>query len=92
MTQHQTRAQQLGQHLKQRIERRLRDIRAEVMHREKLLTSLGPEQTLTRGYSIVTNAHGVVIRQATQAKKGETLNLKLGSGAVTTKVTGRSKD
>ena len=61
-------------------------------HQQKLLASLGPEQTLRRGYAIVTGENGVVIRQATQAKTGDALRVNLGSGALATIVTGHPED
>ena len=85
---HRMQTQQLTRQLQQRIGQRLRDIRSEVTHQEKLLASLGPEQTLNRGYAIVTGENGAVIRRATQAKTGDALRVKLGSGALATTVTG----
>ena len=92
LTRHQVQAQQLKQQLQQRIQQRLRDMRSEVTHQQKLLASLGPEQTLGRGYAIVTGENGAVIRQATQAKTGDALRVKLGSGALVTTVTGHPED
>ena len=89
---HQLQAQQLSQQLQQRMRQLLRDIRSEITHQEKLLASLGPEQTLNRGYAIVTGEHGLVIRRATQAKAGDALRVKLGSGALATTVTGHPED
>ena len=85
-------AQQLNQQLQQRIQQRLRDMRSEVTHQQKLLTSLGPEQTLNRGYAIVTAENGAVVRQAAQAKVGDALRVKLGSGSLATTVTGHPED
>ena len=89
---HQMQAQQLSRQLQQRMLQRLRDIRSEVTHQVKLLASLGPEQTLNRGYAIVTGKSGAVIRRATQAKAGDALRVKLGSGALATTVTGHPED
>ena len=92
LARHQVQAQQLSQQLQQRIRQRLRDMRSAVTHQEKLLASLGPEQTLSRGYAIVTGENGSVIRRATQAKTGDALRVKLGLGALTTTVTGHPED
>ena len=67
-------------------------MRSEMAHQQKLLASLGPEQTLNRGYAIVTGENGAVIRRATQAKAGDALRVKLGSGALATTVTGHPED
>ncbi len=92
LAQYQVQTRQLKQQLQQRVQQRLKDIRSEVIHQEKLLASLGPEQTLNRGYAIVTGENGSVIRSATQAKKGDALQLKLGSGSLATTVTGQAED
>ena len=89
---HQMQAQQLNRQLQQRMRQRLKDIRSEVTHQKKLLVSLGPEQTLNRGYAIVTGENGAVIRRATQANAGDALRVKLGSGALATTVTGHPED
>ena len=90
--QHQLQSKQLNQQLQQRIAQRLRDLRSEVIHQQKLLASLGPEQTLSRGYAIVTGEDGTVIRRATQAKSGDALRVNLASGALATAVTGHPED
>ena len=90
--QHQLQAQQLNQQLQQSIGQRLRDLRSEATHQQKLLASLGPEKTLKRGYAIVTGADGTVIRRATQAKAGDALRVNLASGALATRVTGHPED
>ena len=92
LARHQLQAQQLSQQLQQRIGQRLRDLRSEVTHQQKLLASLGPEQTLNRGYAIVTGEDGTVIRRSTQAKAGDALRVNLGSGALATTVTGHPED
>ncbi len=45
------------------------------------LTALGPEQTLARGYAIVRDAQGGVIRQAAPLQPGQPLRLDLADGA-----------
>lgn len=92
LARHEVQAQQLSQQLQQRIAQRLRDMRSEVTHQQKLLASLGPEQTLTRGYAIVTGENGAVIRRASQAKTGDAVRVKLGVGALATTVTGHPED
>jgi len=92
LARHQLQAQQLSQQLQQRIGQRLRDMQSEVTHQQKLLASLGPEQTLSRGYAIVKGENGAVIRRATQAKTGDTVRVKLGSGALETTVTGHPEE
>lgn len=89
---HQTHRKQLGYQLLQRMRQRLKEAKAGVSHKHQLLTSLGPEQTLHRGYAIVTNATGNVLREAGHASKGDAITLRLGSGALSAQVTGHPKD
>ena len=53
---------------------------------QRLLASLGPENTLSRGYAIVQDAQGNVLRGASQTQQGEQLNIRLASGRVSATV------
>jgi len=54
---------------------------------EKRLNALGPEQVLTRGYSITTDAtSGKVLRNAAKVTVGQKLKTRLASGAVLSRV------
>ena len=46
------------------IKQKLHSVKAQALYQHKLLQSLGPEQTLNRGYAIVTDAQGSVIQDA----------------------------
>ena len=86
------RRQQLSHQLNQQINQKLKAARSELAYKAKLLTSLGPEQTLGRGYAIVTDLQGNVLRDSLQASKGDSLNVRLGSGSLTTEVTAHLAD
>jgi exodeoxyribonuclease VII large subunit len=88
LNRHQLTSQQLQHQLRQRIDRRLTATRAELNHQSKLLASLGPEQTLSRGYAIVTDEQGKVVRQAASTDKGDQVWLRLGSGVLSAEITG----
>ena len=62
--------------------------RRETLHQlEKRLTALGPEQVLTRGYSITMDAaSGKVLRDAAKVSAGQTLKTRLASGEVLSRV------
>ncbi len=47
---------------------------------EQLLRALGPGATLERGYAIVTDAHGQVLRDAVTVEVGATLTTRLAHG------------
>lgn len=82
----------LRQQLSVHMQHRLKDAKAEANHKQSLLRSLGPEHILGRGYAIVTNSGGKVIRQSQDTAEGEAVEVRLKSGALTALVTGRSAD
>ncbi len=84
--------QQLVHQLNQQINQKLKAAHSELAYKAKLLTSLGPEQTLGRGYAIVTDLQGNVLRDSLEASKGDSLNVRLGSGSLTTEVTAHLAD
>ncbi|MEK9655632.1 MAG: exodeoxyribonuclease VII large subunit, partial [Halieaceae bacterium] len=60
--------------------------------KQSLLRSLGPEQILGRGYAIVTDSAGTVIRQPEDTVEGATLKVRLQRGGLSAQVTERSTD
>ena len=62
---------------------RLREIKASLGSAESRLQLLGPEQVLSRGYSITMDAaSGKVLRDAVTVKAGQRLKTRLKSGEV----------
>ncbi|MDA9710868.1 exodeoxyribonuclease VII large subunit [Luminiphilus sp.] len=86
------RRQQLSHQLNQQINQKLKAARSELAYKAKLLTSLGPEQTLGRGYAIVTDLQGNVLKDSLEASKGDLLNVRLGSGSLSAEVTAHTRD
>ena len=84
--------QQLHHQLNQQINQKLQTARAELAYKTKLLASLGPEQTLERGYAIVTDPQGKVLKDALKASKGDALNVRLRSGRLIAEVTDHLED
>ena len=80
--------QQLGHQLQRHIHGHLQATRGELNHHIKLLASLGPEQTLHRGYAIVTDEQGKVIKHAESAAEGDSVRIRLGKGLLAAEVTG----
>jgi exodeoxyribonuclease VII large subunit len=76
--------QQLALRLNQvRPANRLKDLKAALSRAEARLRLLGPEQVLSRGYSITTDAaSGKILRDAKQVQPGQRLNTRLKSGEV----------
>jgi len=74
------------------VRQRLQQLQTVVAHQLKLLSSLGPEQTLNRGYAIVTDQRGLVLKQPSDANKGDALRVRVKGGALTAIVEGHPED
>ena len=57
-----------------------------VRYLTQLLTTLGPEATLKRGYAIVTDHQGTVLRQSDSVAIGQDLSITLSRGRITSTV------
>jgi exodeoxyribonuclease VII large subunit len=73
--------------LAEKINRRLISERANLQQAVRLLESLGPENTLARGYAIVNTDDGAILRKAGDVKTGDTLQVRLHRGSVEGTVT-----
>ena len=67
----------------------LRDSRKRLEKAVALLESLGPRSILERGYAIVTNQQGQLIRAADAVQTGETIHTRLGRGSLRSTVVER---
>jgi exodeoxyribonuclease VII large subunit len=74
------------------IKQKLHSVKSQALYQHKLLQSLGPEQTLNRGYAIATDAQGNVIRDADTKHKGDEVSIRLKAGTLTAEVTGHAQD
>lgn len=70
----------LSSGLPNQIGRVIRDNKQRVEHLSTLLETLGPSATLKRGYAIVTDEDGKVVRSTQQAKPGDPVSLTLDDG------------
>jgi exodeoxyribonuclease VII large subunit len=57
-----------------------------VRYLTQLLTTLGPEATLKRGYAIVTDHQGTVLRQSDSVAIGQDVSITLSRGRITSTV------
>jgi exodeoxyribonuclease VII large subunit len=80
--------QQLALRLNQvRPANRLKELKANLSRAEARLRLLGPEQVLSRGYSITMDAtSGKILRDAKQVKPGQRLKTRVKAGEVTSVV------
>lgn len=67
----------------QGIENQLKQAKQDLQHQAKLLESVSPLATLSRGYSITTNDNHQVIDTIEQVKTGDTIYTKLKQGNIT---------
>ena len=62
------------------MNQQLKQPRVALKNMEQQLKALGPEQTLNRGYAIVQNASGTIIRDSKQLAQGQLLSVKFHHG------------
>ncbi|HEX4870976.1 MAG TPA: exodeoxyribonuclease VII large subunit [Nevskiaceae bacterium] len=80
--------QGLERRLQAALALRLEQSRQALAHRQSLLASLHPEAVLARGYAVVRDAHGRVLRDAAAVFAGEHLALQLARGQLSAQVLG----
>lgn len=68
------------------IRARLQHERLRIEHRMAALAYLDPSRTLARGFSIVRDTSGVLVRDAAQVNVGQTLEIEFGRGGASTRV------
>ena len=68
----------------------LRDSRRQVEHLSTLLETLGPSATLKRGYAIVTDESGKVVRSTQYIEQGDTIAVALDDGKLRARVEEKS--
>ena len=73
------------------IKQRLQSVKAQALYQHKLLQSLGPEQTLHRGYAIVTDAQGNLLKDAGTRQRGDEISIRLQEGKLIAEVTGHAQ-
>ncbi|MGD8353018.1 MAG: exodeoxyribonuclease VII large subunit [Pseudomonadota bacterium] len=67
---------------------RLAESRADLKHLAGLLSSLGPQAVLDRGYAVVIKESGNVVRNPDQVSTGERLDVRVAAGRIKVKVEG----
>ena len=72
--------------LNQAIHHRLERATAGVDRATRTLQALGPQATLDRGYAIVTNAAGAMVRNVAQLRLGDALKTRFAQGSAVTEV------
>ena len=80
---------QQQQALRSVMERRLAGGRQSLHRQRQLLESLNPLAVLERGYAILSDAEGKVVRAAESVAPGDALRARLAHGEIAVTVTGR---
>ncbi|UZJ45136.1 exodeoxyribonuclease VII large subunit [Marinimicrobium sp. C6131] len=82
----QTRIDQLRQRLNRQMQQTLKQQRQRLSEAGRLLHGVSPLNTLERGYAIVHNDAGEVIRDAAQVKPGERIRTRVAAGEILSRV------
>jgi exodeoxyribonuclease VII large subunit len=81
----------LSGRLNQAITIKLNNEQARLQRYSATLQAFNPMKTLARGFSILQNEHGEVIRSSDQVKTGEGIHAKLHQGELDVKISGKSR-
>jgi len=82
----------LRRRLDSAVQQNLRQNRERLQHSAQSLHLVSPLATLERGYAIVRDEHGRIIRQAGELSQGQSISARLGRGSVVAEVTGVHED
>jgi exodeoxyribonuclease VII large subunit len=88
LSQQTLRLRNLEQRLQRASRETLRRSRARLLPLVRTLNAVSPLATLERGYAIVSTEDGRILRDATMARPGMTIEARLGKGRVRAKVEG----
>ena len=77
----------LREQIYRQVESRINLATAQIQGVQSTLRALSPQGTLDRGYAIVRNEHGAVVKSKDAIKTGEMLSIKIAQGAITVQVT-----
>jgi exodeoxyribonuclease VII large subunit len=87
LDQHQRQLAQLSERIKRAMNLGLETKKKELISGVRLLNSVSPLEVLSRGYSITQTENGKVVHSTQDVKTGDTLETRLHSGKVISKVT-----
>ena len=74
------------QSLKTLIQTSLTESHANLITFEKVIKSIDPQNVLDRGYSLIANKEGNIIKDSAQINEGEEITAKLAKGSFKAKV------
>ena len=74
------------QSLKNLIQSFINKLQSRIVTSEKVIKSIDPQNILERGYSLITNMEGSVIKDSAQVSEGDEITAKLAEGSFAAKV------
>lgn len=83
-----TRYETAKQNLKQNINEKIKDYKNKISNYVVILENSSPQTIFNRGYSMVKDKNGNIIRNQNQVKKGDTLLITPASGKISATVNG----
>ena len=72
--------------LPQNLQEKIRDLRVRIAQSRTVLENASPQTIFDRGYSMVTDAQGIVVRDAATIKKGDKLTITPAKGKIAAEV------
>jgi exodeoxyribonuclease VII large subunit len=69
-----------------RLLRLLHDARTALVHQQRIFTVLSPEAALARGYALLKDEQGQLIRSISMARPGQNLQARLSDGTIVAKI------
>ena len=78
---------QLHARLQRAVQKKLQFSQQRLQSANGIVQSLSPRQTLLRGFAIVTDKEGHIIRDSQQLNTGQSIEVKLGTGGASAQVT-----
>ncbi len=79
---HCKRLQDLWQQLQRQWRQQLHDKQQALAQRSELLHSVSPLQTLQRGYAIVADAEGTIVKRVAELKRDDRINIRMSDGDI----------
>lgn len=77
---------QLTERLERAVLHRQREQRQQLHHHLQRLNDVSPLNTLQRGYAIVQDDHGTIVRRSAQVASGDTITARLAVGKLTCRI------
>lgn len=82
---------QHNQNLTQQWQQYLQHAHSVLQQHRHLLQAVSPQQILARGFSVVTDSHGKIVRDGTRLRDGQALHIRFAEGGTHVRVSAQQK-